>query len=317
MNNSIKSHHPVLVGSIFVFIGAIGFSSKAVLVKLAYQYGVDVETLFALRMLFSAPFFICLTLWINRENGTQAATLTLKDWFSLVMLGFCGVYLAGWLDFAGLTYVSAGLERTVLFLYPTMVILISAVLFKQGITKRELFALLASYVGIGLAVGHDIRISPLGVHATLIGATFVFLSALVYAIYLVFNGRIIQRIGTARFTAYTMLAGCSFSMLHFVLTHPFMSLQQPVEVYGLSFLMAVIATVLPALLLNSGIRRLGSSKASLVSSVGPVSTILLAYLFLDETMSELQILGTILVMIGVLAISLQGFKWRRSISGEG
>jgi len=211
-----------------------------------------------------------------------------------------------WLDFEGLVYVSAGLERIILFLYPTMVIVITALLFKQRIGKREIVALIASYAGVGLVVGHDLTMFKTAAGQTMLGAALVLGSAFVYAAYLVYSGRIIPRVGAASFTAYTMLAATLASVVHFALgQHEVSILRLPVEVYELSLLMAVVATVLPAILLNAGIQRIGSNHASLVSSVGPVSTIFLAYIFLGENITWLQMAGTGLVMLGVLVISLK------------
>lgn len=293
-----------LIGSLMVLAAAVTVSSKAIIVKLAYAYPVDAATLIALRMLFSAPFFIALAVWAAASAG--APTISKRDAWLIAILGVVGGYGPMWLDFAGLAYVTAGLERIILFLYPTIVVILSAVLYRHKIGKREIFALVSSYAGVSLVVGHDISLAKSSATATMLGAGLVTASAIVYAAYLVFSGRVIPRVGSASFTAYSMLAATLASGLHFASTSHAVSLTQlPAQVYWLSLLMAVVATVLPAILLNAGIHRLGSNKASLVSSIGPVSTIFLAYIFLGEQITLLQLAGTGLVLMGVLVISLK------------
>lgn len=293
-----------LIGSALVLVAAITVSSKAIMVKLAYVYGVDTESLITLRMLFSMPFFVALAIWAYRKDNSTR--MTMRDGITIAVLGVVGGYAPMWFDFAGLAYVSAGLERIILFLYPTMAVLISAVLFGRRIGRREIFALLASYVGVGLAVGHDLTMLKSGAAETLLGVGLVMISALTYASYLVFSGRIIPRVGTANFTAYTMLMAGVASGVHFMVTpHAISIMQLPLPVYHIALLMAVVATVLPSIMLNAGIRRLGSSQASLLSSVGPVSTILLAYIFLGEQITVMQLAGTGLVLMGVLAITVK------------
>jgi len=290
------------IGSLMVLVAAVTVSSKAIFVKLAYAYSVDAATLIALRMAFSAPFFIGLALWARAS--AKAIDISRRDGWMIVVAGMLGGYGPMWLDFAGLAYVSAGLERIVLFLYPTIVVMLTAILFKQRITKRELFALVLTYAGVGLVVGHDIALTTLGNNQTMLGIALVFASAITYAAYLVFSGRLIPRVGSSLFTAYTMLAATAASAGHFAATpHQTVLLHLPIQVYLLSLAMALVATVLPAVLLNAGIQRIGSNKASLVASVGPVSTIFLASIFLGEDITWLQLFGTALVMAGVWVIA--------------
>ncbi|MFZ3088558.1 MAG: DMT family transporter [Methylotenera sp.] len=290
------------IGSLMVLAAAVTVSSKAIFVKLAYAYSVDAATLITLRMAFSAPFFIGLALWA-RASAT-AAKISRRDGWMIVVAGMLGGYGPMWLDFAGLAYVTAGLERIVLFLYPTMVVILTAILFKQRISKREISALVLTYAGVGLVVGHDLTLTKLEESQTMLGVALVFASAISYAAYLVFSGRLIPRVGSSLFTAYTMLAATAASAGHFATTpHQTSVLHLPIQVYLLSLSMALVATVLPAILLNEGIQRIGSNKASLVASVGPVSTIFLAYIFLGEDITWLQLFGTGLVMIGVWVIA--------------
>ena len=304
-SQTAETSRNTLVGSALVLLAAVTVSSKAVMVKLAYAYGVDAESLIALRMAFAMPFFAALAVWAWRREGQRR--IARRDAWLIVLLGVAGGYAPMWFDFAGLAYVSAGLERVILFLYPTMVVLISAVLFGQRIGRREIFALVASYAGVALAVGHDLAVLKSGAAETLLGAVLVMISALTYAGYLVCSGRVIPRVGTVHFTAYSMLVAGIASAVHFAVTpHAVAITELPAPVYRIALLMAVVATVLPAIMLNAGIRRLGSSQASLLSSIGPVSTILLAYVFLGEQVTAMQLAGTGLVVAGVLAITLKG-----------
>jgi drug/metabolite transporter (DMT)-like permease len=300
------NHHTrhAIIGAILVFVAAVTVSSKAIMVKLAYAYPVDASTLIALRMAFSTPFFIGLAIW----SGASATTpkMTRKDAYAIAALGVLGGYGPMLLDFAGLAYVTAGLERIILYIYPTIVVLMGAVLFKQTITKPVYFALGITYVGVALAVGHDVLTLKADAAGTMVGVTLVAASAVAYAAYLVASGRLIPRVGASAFTAYSMLAAAVASGVHYASTsHQVTLFNLPKAVYAISLLMAVIATVLPAILLNVGIQRIGSSKAALVSSVGPVSTILLAYIFLGEGITWLQVAGTGLVLTGVLVTSLK------------
>ena len=291
------------IGILMVLAAAVTVSSKAIMVKLAYVYAVDASTLIALRMAFSAPFFIALALWAR--SSASNLNMTSRDAWMIAVLGIFGGYGPMLLDFAGLVYVTAGLERVILYVYPTVVVILSAILFKYRIANRVWFALLATYAGVSLVVGHDILILKSGSADTMLGVVLVLASAVTYAAYLVCSGWLIPRVGSSLFTAYTMLAATLASGLHYASTaHAISIFHLPSQVYWLALLMAVVATVLPAILLNAGIHRIGSSKASLVSSIGPVSTIFLAYIFLGENITWLQLAGTSLVLIGVMAISM-------------
>jgi drug/metabolite transporter (DMT)-like permease len=292
-----------LIGTLMVLVSSVAFSSKAIMVKLAYDYSVNAATLIALRMAFSIPFFMALVVWMRYTNVN--IKLSRDDVFRMIFLGVVTGYGSMWFNFAGLQYVTAGLERVILFLYPTMVVLLSTMLHQHKITKHEVFALVASYAGVILVVGHDLTMPTAAAAHTLLGSGLVLVSAIVYAVYLVLSGRLIPRLGAPLFTAYTMLIMSVASGVHFFATEDVSAaLHLPSQVYMLSFMMALIATVLPSILLNMGIHRIGSNKASLVSSIGPVSTIFLAWIFLGEPVTLLQTAGTALVLLGVLAISM-------------
>lgn len=299
-NTLATKNNQALIGAAFVFISAIAFSAKAIFIKLAYQYPVDAITLLALRMLLATPFFVVMAAMASRNSTTTR--LNMKDWISIFGLGLAGMYLSSLFDFIGLSYVSAGTERTILFLYPTFVVVISACIAKRPVSKREILALALSYAGIVLIAMHDISFSSTS--STVLGAGFILLSAFTYACYLVGSGSVLHKIGTQRFTAYTMVVACIACVSHFALSHPMSSLELPMGVYQLGLGMAIVSTILPVILLNAGIRRVGSNKASLIASIGPVSTILLAALFLGEPVTFYQMIGTALVLAGVLSISI-------------
>lgn len=289
-----------IIGIMFAFVAAIGFSAKAVMVKLAYVDAVDAITLLALRMAFSIPFFLIVAAFANRNKRSEP--LTAKDKLQVIALGLIGYYLASYLDFLGLQYISAGLERLILFLYPTMVVIISALVFRHRISRAVLIALLISYAGIALVFLHDMRVLQ---HDALSGSVLVFGSALAYATYLVGAGQLIARIGATRFTAYVMTVACVACLVQFAVTHRLADLDLPARVYGLSVAMALFSTVLPAFMIATAMRRIGSVHTSMIGSIGPVSTIYLAYVFLGERLSLVQITGSILVLAGVLMISLK------------
>ena len=299
LNNSTP-HRQALLGAVFAALAAIGFSAKAILVKLAYASPVDAVTLLALRMAFSLPFFIVVALWSGRDHA--ATPLERQDWFAVLVLGLIGYYLSSLLDFSGLQYISAGLERLILFLYPTMVVLLSALIFKRRIGRSEMVALGLSYAGIVLVFMHDARTPQAGLA---LGAGLVFASTLTYSVYLIGAGHTIARIGAMRFTAYAMVVASLATFLQFALTHSASHLALPSRVYWLSFTMAIFSTVLPVFMLSSGIRLIGAGRTALIGSVGPVATIFLAHAVLGETLSLQQIGGSVLVMAGVLAISLK------------
>ena len=251
-------HRNVFLGIACALLAAVGFSAKAILVKLAYFNNVDAVTLLALRMAFSAPFFIIVALWANR---THAVPLTKQEWWLVLGLGLIGYFLSSLLDFLGLQYISAGLERLILFLYPTMTVVLTALIYKRPIKKTILLAMAISYVGIPLILMHDFSTNQ---GRVLLGASLVFASTLSYSVYLVGAGHAIARIGSTRFTAYAMLVASVASLLQFFIMRPITVLDLPLRVYELSIAMAIFSTVLPVFLLSFAISRIGSGNASLI-----------------------------------------------------
>ena len=288
-------------GPLFAVLGVLGFSFKAILIKLAYAASpVDPVSLMTLRMLYSAPFFIAIAWWSGR--APRAAPITRRDWRLLLALGFVGYYLSSLLDFIGLQYVTAALERLVLFLYPTIVVVLSALFLAQPVTRRAAVALALSYAGIALAVWHDIRVTG-DAGATALGASLVFGGALGYAVYLVAAGGIIVRLGSSRFIAWAMLASTVFIVAQFALTHSLSALNVPPKVHALTLAMAVFCTVLPTWMIAESVRRIGASTSSLIGSLGPMFTLGFGALLLDEPINALQLCGVALVLAGVMLVS--------------
>lgn len=288
-------------GILLVLASAVFFSTKSIFIKLGYREAVDPVTLLALRMLLSLPFFLAMAWWAGRRENHRP--LTARDWTALALLGIGGYYLAALLDFLGLQYISAGLERLVLFLYPTFTVLITAVWLKRPVSGRTWLAIAISYLGMALVVWPDLQHSS---GRLALGMTLVLGSSLTYALYLVGSGEMIQRIGASRFTGIALGIACLAGGLHFLTVNPAASvLQLSPQVWLLGLALAVVCTVLPATLLTHGIRHIGASRAALIGAAGPVATLYLGYAVLGETLAWLQGLGTVFVLGGVLMVSLQ------------
>lgn len=289
-----------LVGLAFAIAGVLGFSLRPLLVKLSYGYGADPVALLALRMGFALPFFLGMGWWAAR--GSVAAPLSGRDIAVVAGLGFISNYLASLLDFLGLQYVSAGVGRLILFLYPTIVVALSALFLKRPVTWREAVALFVSYAGLALVMVNagsgQITNLPLG-------AALVFGGAVCYAIYMVAGSRAVLRIGSMRFTAWVMSFATLAVLLHFLLTRPLSALDLPWQVYGMGAVMGVISTALPALLTTEAMRRMGANDTALVGALGPVLTIGFAWVGLDEAMTPMQIVGAGLVLGGVMLVTLK------------
>ena len=291
------------IGPLCSVLGVLGFSFKAIFVKLAYAWHpVDAVTLLALRMLFAAPFFVAMAWWAGRRP--DARPITRRDWRALVWLGFIGYYMASLLDFTGLVYITAALERLVLYLYPTMVLLLSVVLHGMRVTRRQVVALALSYAGIAFVFAHDLTLGG-DARALWIGGALVFASALSYAVYLVGAADVIARLGSMRFTAWAMLASCVFVFAQFALTHDLAVLAVPRSIYALSLAMAVFSTVVPTWLIAEAVRRLGANTSSLMGSLGPVFTIGFGAMILGEAVHWIQLAGAALVLGGVMLVTLR------------
>jgi drug/metabolite transporter (DMT)-like permease len=265
---------------------------------------IDALSLLALRMICSLPFYVTAALLVRRTKN--ATPLSAKQWRQLFILGLFGYYLSSFLDFEGLQYVSAGLERLILFLFPTFVVLINRWYFKQPITNVQRWALLLTYAGIAVAFMGELQME-ITTPGFLWGCLLIFCCAVTYSIYIAGSGRLIPIVGTTRFTAYAMLAATAGVLAHFLLAGNINTIQQAdstVWLYGL--LIAVVATVIPSFLVSLGMKKIGANNAAIVASIGPVSTILQAHFILGEKITAIQIVGTLLVIAGVLMIG-----WKR------
>lgn len=282
-------------GLVLAALGAIAFSGKAIIVKLGYRYGADAVTLLALRMLVAFPFFLLMGAWAARRS----APLSHADRMKIVVLGVLGYYLASFLDFAGLAYITATLERLILYLTPTLVALIGWFALGKRISRHQALALVVSYAGVALAFGHDLHVGGSNI---LLGGLLVFGSALAYALYLVGSGELVARVGAVRLTAYASSVASVLCLLQFVVLRPMQALVLPWEVYALSLLNGTLCTVLAVMM---AVARIGSALAAQVGMLGPVSTIVLSLLLLGEPMGPWQMAGTVLVMAGVFAVSRQ------------
>ena len=286
---------PLWPGLLLAMLGAIGFSGKAIIVKLAYRHGVDAVTLLMWRMLLALPFFVVLAWWAGRGKRR----LTARDWRDIAVLGFTGYYLASFLDFAGLAYITASLERLILYLNPTLVLLISVVFFHHRIERRQVLALATSYAGVVAVFAHELHFEGAG---TAIGAALVFGSAVSYAIYLALSGRVVQRLGALRLTGLASTVACLLCLAQFALLRPLDAALVPEPVMWLSLLNATACTVVPVLMLMLAIARIGAPLASQVGMVGPMSTLLIGVLILHEPMNAWIALGTLLVLGGVFLV---------------
>jgi drug/metabolite transporter (DMT)-like permease len=299
-------------GFLISFTGAVLFSTKAILVKLAFRHThTDGLTLLTLRMLLSLPFYLLTALWGSRKSGN--VRMKSWQWGWVVVLGLLGYYLSSLFDFIGLQYISAGLERLILFLYPSFAVLINAVLFRQGVTRAQVLALVLSYTGIAIAFFGELRIDTANPHFYW-GSFLVFLCSITYAFYLSGTGRMVPLLGAARYTTYSMLTATLGVLTHFFVRQalgehaalPTGAGSGPLWGYG--FALALVATVIPSYMLSAGMKRIGANNAAIVTSIGPVSTILQAHWVLGDPIFVEQVIGTVLVIIGVLLIGWKGGK---------
>ncbi len=290
------------LGAFLVFIAAFCFASKGILIKLAYQYPIDSISLLTLRMLFALPFYVVISLNLARKY--PPVQLSVKQWCVLALLGITGYYAASLFNFLGLVYITASLERILLFVYPTFVLLMNAVGFGRRITWLQTVALLLTYAGILLAFWGNVETSIQ--KNLMLGAFWVILSGLVYAVYLVGSDRMIAKVGSQRFTCYAMLAATVPTTLHCAIQNGLQLSGYPMPVYILGLSMGIFVTVVPTFMISEGINRIGSSNASIIASVGPIFTIILSTTILDERISREQIIGTVLVLTGVFLIGWRG-----------
>lgn len=272
--------------------GSIAFSGKAIIVKLAYRHGVDAVTLIMFRMLFALPFFVAIAWWAGR--GKPA--LSRRDLGIVAGLGFSGYYLASFLDFAGLQFISASLERLILYLNPTLVLLLGVLLHRQRVSPQRLAALAVSYAGVLLVFGHELSFTGT---QTLLGALLVFGSAVSYAVYLVQSGTHVKRLGALRLTGWASSVACALCIAQFLLVKPLAAAVVAPEVLWLSLLNATACTVAPVIMVMMAIERIGATLTAQTGMIGPLSTIAMGVLLLGEPFNAWIVAGTALVLAGI------------------
>jgi drug/metabolite transporter (DMT)-like permease len=295
------THDPksLATGLFLATFGAIAFSGKAIIVKLAYRYGVDAVTLIMYRMLFALPIFALMAWWSSRGKSP----LTRKDWLGVLWLGVTGYYLASFLDFAGLAYVSASLERLILYLNPTVVVLLGLVLYKRRVRPVQLLGMAISYCGVFLVFGHEMQLAGSNV---MLGALLVFLSAVSYALYLVYSGEMVRRLGSARLVGLATSVACVLCITQFVVLRPISAMAVAPQVIWLSVLNATLCTAVPVLMVMMAIERIGASMAAQTGMVGPMSTILMGVVILGEPFTLWIAAGTVLVIAGIFVFTRSG-----------
>ena len=291
-------------GLLLASAGSIAFSGKAIIVKLAYRHGVDAVTLIMYRMLFALPLFLALAWWATyRQSGGAKAPLTRKDWLGILGLGLTGYYLASFLDFWGLSYISASLERLILYLNPTLVLLLGWLLYGRRISATQAVAMAVSYAGVLLVFGHEADFAGPG---AALGALLVFGSAISYAIYLVYSGEMVKRLGAMRLVGLATSVACGLCLLQFVLLRPLSAAQVAPEVIWLSVLNATACTFAPVIMVMMAIERIGAGLAAQTGMIGPMSTIAMGVLILGEPFTGWIVAGTVLVVSGVFLVTRFG-----------
>ncbi len=297
---SIQAHSTpksrLAVGIMLAAGGAVAFSGKAIIVKLGYRYGVDSVTLIMYRMLFALPIFMAMAWWAGR--GKPAPTW--REWRGIVFLGISGYYLSSFLDFLGLQYISASLERLILYLNPTLVMLLGLLLYRRSVTGRQLLGMAVSYSGIVLVFAHELQVQG---RDAMLGSILVFSSALMYALYLVYSGELVQRLGSLRLVGLATTVACICCIIQFLLLRPLSAALVAPEVIWLSVINATVCTAAPVLMVMMGIERVGPGLSSQVGMVGPMVTLLLGALVLGEAITAWVLLGTVLVLAGVYVVT--------------
>ncbi|MCF8156308.1 MAG: DMT family transporter [Rhodoferax sp.] len=299
---AVKASKAVSTGLALATLGAVAFSGKAIIVKLAYRHGVDAVTLIMLRMLFALPFFLAMSWWASRPTPQRRPVpLMRQDMLGIAGLGFTGYYLASFLDFAGLQYITASLERLILYLNPTLVLLLGWVLFGRRIGRRQAAGMVISYGGVLLVFGHEVTLQ--GADAAL-GAVLVFLSAVSYALYLFYSGEMVQRLGSMRLVGLATSVACALCIVQFLVLRPLGTvLEVAPEVLWLSVINATLCTVVPVMMVMMAIERIGSGLAAQVGMVGPMSTMIMGVVLLGEPFTAWLAVGTLLVIAGVFVCS--------------
>lgn len=286
-------------GIAFAVVGVLAFSFRPILIKLSYAaHPVSPTTLLFLRMALSLPFFLTIAWWLR----DQEPRLARRDWAAVAGLGFLGYYAASFLDFIGLQWIGAGVGRLILYLFPTLVVLMSFLFLRTVPSRRELVALGISYMGIALVLSTQLHSEN---RLFAFGAALVFTSALCYAGYLVAGSQVVKRVGSMRFTAYSTVVATIPAVLQFLVIEPAGALDLPANVWGYAIVLATVSTVLPLFLQAEALKRIGANHFALIGAIGPVSVAVTSALGLDEPFTWVQAVGGALVIFGVLLVSVK------------
>jgi drug/metabolite transporter (DMT)-like permease len=291
-------------GIAFALAGTVSFAFRPVLIKLAYvetagAHPISATTLLFLRMSLSLPFFLAMAWWLRGEKP-----ISRRDWLGILGLGFLGYYFASLLDFLGLQYVPAGLGRLIMFLYPTLVVILSAVFLGKTASRKELAALAITYAGIALVLSDRLGVAPEH-RQFMFGALLIFASAMCYAVYLVTGSQLVMRVGSARFTAYTMIVSTAPAVVQFFALEPVSALDLPPTLWWYVSLLVTVCTVLPVFLVAEALKRIGANHFALIGALGPVTTVVADFVLMQGALSAIQIAGGALVISGVLLVSVK------------
>jgi len=298
------SRNNFIWGVVILIVANICFSAKAVIIKLMYREGISTESVIALRMLISLPFYVVTALWLSRREHN--VRLSLRDWLAISGLGILSYYISSMLDFLGLQYVTAGVERLLLYTYPTIVLLLSWFIFRKKITRVQVVALIVTYIGVLLAFVAE---KGLGSQRdALKGAALIFMCAITYSFYVVYTGEYARKVGSAKFTCYAVIAATVPTVIQSWWREGLDLTHFSGEVYWLGAWLGIVATVIPTFLIVEGIRVVGAGNSGIIGFAGPVSTILLAYIFLGEPITALQLLGTAIVLLGIFLLTVKRGK---------
>jgi len=295
LTNATRSKQLLGNGVFLGFLAAVLLAVKPVIIKIAYQYGPDATTLLALRMVMTVPFFILL-LVIFERNKPNKMRLARADWIKVLFLGFTGYYAASFLDFVSLQYISVGLSRSIVYLNPAIVLLLSILLKQQKASLAQIGAMVTAYFGVVLVFWHEMH---LGGDGLIIGTTLTLCSAVSYSVYLLLAGNLVERVGSLRLAAYSSGAATQMCLIQALVVNPSGLIHQPLEVYGLSLINATLCTVAPIVMVMLAIRRIGPSTVAQLGAIGPAATLFFSWILLGEPISILQVVGTLIVVLGI------------------
>jgi drug/metabolite transporter (DMT)-like permease len=294
------------IGVLMALGSIVLFSGKAVLIKLAYAYDISTVELMTLRMGFALPFYLVIGYfsWIKSTSRIDIAS---QQYWGIATVGISGYYIASYLDLQSLRYISVNLERMVLFTYPAFTLILTALLYRKPLVRKEVLALTVAYLGISVILLHD-SLTIVDTQSLLTGGLYVLAASFFFALFLMGSQYYARLVGSAAFTTIAMIAASSMMLVHFLLTHQFVDLIFPPRLYIIAITMAVVSTVIPSYLMSSAIRRIGANTASILGAAGPITTAMLAIVVLDEIFTLYHALGMALVVTGITMISRSSVK---------